>query len=312
MPYLTHRVPVPDGHLEVGEWHPELDEVELLALPTIIALHGMTANHRAWSFLAEAAPRVRIIAPDLRGRGRSGDLPAPFGLDAHVDDLFAVADWFGLDAAIGLGHSLGAFVALLAAQRNPRLFAGMMLVDGGLPLAVPISASAAEHSSAVRGARGSLVFDSRKDYRDFWRAHPGMCGVWSQKHAEYCDYEVVEVDGGFRWAGNAEALAKDAQELYGTARFRSALETISVPTTLIAASRGLFNEEIGIYSQRQLAHARLEYPQVRFLTSDHSHFVSVLSREGAADLAEQLEMLLTTVELCRSGWARNTRDDVSA
>ena len=43
----------------------------------VLALHGITANHLAWQLVAEALPDLRIVAPDLRGRGRSGELPGP-------------------------------------------------------------------------------------------------------------------------------------------------------------------------------------------------------------------------------------------
>lgn len=309
MPYTLHRVPVRGGYLAVGEWCPEDDTVSLTA-PTIVALHGATGTHLAWSFLAEASPRSRILAPDLRGRGGSRHLPGPYGLTTHVEDVAAVVEWFGLDGAFAVGHSLGAFVATLAQSAGEDVFDALLLVDGGLPLAVPLAASTAEHASAVfgRGAGASLVFGSREEHQAFWRQHPGTAGVWTPLHAACADYESVDDGGRVRWAGDSDALAQDLRELHGVARFRAALDSIAVPTTIIAARRGLFNEDDGLYSDRQLAHARKEWPQIRFITTEHNHYLSVLSHEGGRDIAEQLDVLSTTVELCRTGWARNTRD----
>src|SRR5215212_12048200 len=46
-----------------------------------VAVHGMTASAMAWSVVARALPREwTLVAPDLRGRGRSADLPGPYGL----------------------------------------------------------------------------------------------------------------------------------------------------------------------------------------------------------------------------------------
>jgi hypothetical protein len=47
--------------------------------PTILAVHGVTSSHLAWELLAEALPHVRIIAPDLRGRGRSNGVSRGHG-----------------------------------------------------------------------------------------------------------------------------------------------------------------------------------------------------------------------------------------
>lgn len=40
--------------------------------PEVLALHGLTGHGRRWRNLAEQhLPDVRVIAPDLRGHGRS-------------------------------------------------------------------------------------------------------------------------------------------------------------------------------------------------------------------------------------------------
>ena len=54
---------------------------------------------------------VRLIAPDLRGRGRSNTLPGPFGMTRHADDMAAVLDFLGVPRAVVVGHSMGGFVS---------------------------------------------------------------------------------------------------------------------------------------------------------------------------------------------------------
>ncbi|MGK3816897.1 alpha/beta fold hydrolase, partial [Enterococcus faecium] len=66
--------------------------------------------------MAREAPDVRLLAPDLRGRGRSADLSGPFGMSAHSDDLAAILDAAGVDRALIVGHSMGAFVSAVFAD----------------------------------------------------------------------------------------------------------------------------------------------------------------------------------------------------
>jgi|SRR5450631_1364384 len=84
--YRTHDLPVDGGTLRVGEWGP--DSSDETAAPTVIALHAITASHLAWAPVAQACPRLRVIAPDLRGRGRSGAfrpaLGRAIGLSMHT------------------------------------------------------------------------------------------------------------------------------------------------------------------------------------------------------------------------------------
>ena len=116
MTYRTHDVPVGGGTLRVGEWGSHDSEHHGA---TVIAVHGITASHLAWASLAKALPQVRLIAPDLRGRGRSAGLPGPYGMARHAADLEAVIQSLELPPAILLGHSMGAFVAVVAAHLYP-------------------------------------------------------------------------------------------------------------------------------------------------------------------------------------------------
>src|SRR5687767_554152 len=93
-------VPVAGGDLRVARWGSEG--------PAILVLHGITASHMSWPYVArELSDEARFIAPDLRGRGGSRDLPGPYGMGAHADDCIAVLDHLGIDKAVILGHSMG-------------------------------------------------------------------------------------------------------------------------------------------------------------------------------------------------------------
>src|SRR5262249_37557409 len=74
--------------------------------PAVVAIHGLTANHRCWASVADAlAPDVRLIAYDLRGRGESDKPPTGYSLAIHGDDLAALLDHFGLRRVVLIGHS---------------------------------------------------------------------------------------------------------------------------------------------------------------------------------------------------------------
>jgi hypothetical protein len=85
-------VAVPGGSLQVGRWG--------TTGPTVLALHGITAKHMAWLEVARNLPGVTLLAPDLRGRGRSADLPGPFGLGAHVADIVALLEAVGSERVV--------------------------------------------------------------------------------------------------------------------------------------------------------------------------------------------------------------------
>ncbi|RMI35188.1 alpha/beta fold hydrolase [Nocardia stercoris] len=100
--------------------------------PTILALHGLTGHGLRWRLLAERLPDCRVIAPDLRGHGRSTSLP-PWTLETVADDVAALIE--PRRPVTVVGHSFGGMVAIHLAHRNPELVAGLVLLDPavGLP-----------------------------------------------------------------------------------------------------------------------------------------------------------------------------------
>ncbi|GAA0995729.1 alpha/beta fold hydrolase [Subtercola frigoramans] len=298
MTYFTHDVPVRGGVMRVGEWRPECPDA-----PTIVALHGMSGSHLAWQFLAEQLPEYRIVAPDLRGRGLSAQLPAPFGVASHLDDVAAISAALNVSRATIVGHSMGAFVAVAALREHPEVFVRGILADGGLPVTVPLDLADDELVEAVLGVaaarRVEFTFSSRDMYRKFWRLHPAFAGDWSEALSSYADYDLAEVvttDGevAFRPVANPAAVKADARELYGSHALRATLCGLRVPMTVLYASRGLLNETPGVYSGREIAGWQAELPStVSFVeVAEANHYTLVLSQHGAEAIAQVLRTAL--------------------
>jgi lipase len=168
--YRSVDVAVEGGRMRVGVWDAPAD-----AAPAVLLIHGVTASHLSWPFVAERLPDARVIAPDLRGRGRSNGLEGRAGLHAHARDLVAVLDALGVDRAVVVGHSMGAFVALVLGDLFPERVSRVVLVDGGLPLDLPEGMTADEVIQHVLGPtadRLAMRFATTEAYLDFWRAHP--------------------------------------------------------------------------------------------------------------------------------------------
>ena len=96
--------------------------------PVVVMLHGPMANHEAaLPLVAPLAVRYRIIAPDLRGSGRSW-CGAPLAFDQLADDVERLVDFVGATRAVVGGISGGSGVALRFALRRPGRIAGLVVV----------------------------------------------------------------------------------------------------------------------------------------------------------------------------------------
>lgn len=280
----TVRVPVAGGDLHVGVWDAPASDA-----PTIVAIHGVTSSHLAWEFLAAALPGVRIVAPDLRGRGRSNDLVGPAGMARHAADLETLFRAMDLGPTLVVAHSMGAFVAVAFAARHPDLVSRLVLVDGGLPLDTPEGLTPDELVAAILGptaARLNLRFASTDAYLDFWRDHPAFTHDWSAELERYLAYDLVAAGGGLRPATSYATTVEDTIDMNATTTISDSLAALSRPALLITVPRGLQDEPPGLYAESYLPGVLAAHPAIAHERwPGLNHYTVVLSRGGAERLA---------------------------
>lgn len=276
--YRTTTVPVRGGGLTVGVWGPD-------DAPTVLAVHGVTATHRAWALVAEHAPELRIIAPDLRGRGRSNSLPGPWGMPTHADDMAAVLDAFGVERTVVLGHSMGAFVSATLAMRHPSRVAELVLVDGGLPIPLPAGVTAADLPGALIGPaaeRLAMRFESHDAYREFWKAHPAFAADWSPMIEQYADYDLDGQAPELTPSSVYDAVAADSLQLSGDTGYADGLASLGIPVQFVRAPRGLLNQDAGLYSPELVTRWGERMPQlILHEVDDVNHYTIVMAERGA-------------------------------
>jgi lipase len=277
---------LPDGTLRVLRWG--------TGGRAALAVHGITASAAAWQAVARALPADwSLFAVDLRGRGHSAGLPGPYGFSQHVTDLVAAAGQLGLDRPVLTGHSLGAYVALLAATRHPDRFGGLLLVDGGLPLPVPDGADLDAVLDASLGpalARLRQTFPSITAYFDFWRPHPALKDAWNADIEDYLRYDLTGPDGAFKSRVVEEAARTDGRELRrDAATFGAALGALPGPARLLTAPHGLFGEPPGLQPPELCA---TWLPQAPLLLAEEvpgcNHYTLVLDPVHAATVAARI------------------------
>jgi pimeloyl-ACP methyl ester carboxylesterase len=98
--------------------------------PPLVLVHGAGADGRSWRpQLAALADELTVVAWDEPGAGRSGEVPAGFGLADYADCLGAVIGSLGLGPAHVAGLSWGGTVVLELYRRHPEHVATLVLAD---------------------------------------------------------------------------------------------------------------------------------------------------------------------------------------
>ncbi len=296
--YRLVQAPVAGGELTVARWGDRG--------PVVLAVHGVTASHREFSALADAlAGEVQLIAPDLRGRGRSNNVPGPWGMLAHARDLVAVLDHLELDVAdVVLGHSMGAFISAVLAAEQPTRCGAVMMVDGGLPILpmlplhrVPVIGGWLIEKLVQRVlgpalSRLEMTFASREDYRAYWRDHPALARDWSRYVEDYLDYDLVGEAPQLRPATSKTALLEDVRAQLFENVVPSALKRLVGPVRFLRAPRGL-KDDRPLYTPARLKRIGRGIAGFSFAdVDDVNHYTIMISERGAAAVANELRALL--------------------
>jgi pimeloyl-ACP methyl ester carboxylesterase len=97
---------------------------------TIVLLHGFLENASMWNEIAsELSKRNRVVTIDLLGHGSSDCLGYVHSMELFAEALEAVLKQLRIRRCILVGHSLGGYVVLSFAERNPQKVKGLCLLN---------------------------------------------------------------------------------------------------------------------------------------------------------------------------------------
>jgi lipase len=277
-------VPVDGGELRVLQWG--------TGRRVAVAVHGITASAMSWQAVArQMPPDWTLAAPDLRGRGSSAHLPGPYGLERHAADVTAILRHFGGRPVLA-GHSMGAYVALLARDAHPNLSRRLVLVDGGLPLPVPDGIDpevALEASIGPAIARLRQTFPSTEAYLDFWRAHPALADHWTADVEAYARYDLAGEAGSMRSRVVPAAVSADSRDVLVGKPFADALGRLTQPTPLLTAPGGFLGQPPGVLPPELVEKWAELVPQLRPLrVPEVNHYTIMFDRQAAAAVARAM------------------------
>ncbi|HVN76768.1 MAG TPA: alpha/beta fold hydrolase [Thermoanaerobaculaceae bacterium] len=101
--------------------------------PLVVLLHGAGDGAGTWfKVVPELIRAHRLVVPDLAGHGESAPRRGPIDLKDVIGGFEAAMDAVTPgEKAVLVGNSLGAWVAMVEAQRRPGRVAAVVCIDGG-------------------------------------------------------------------------------------------------------------------------------------------------------------------------------------
>jgi len=124
--------------------------------PTVLCLAGLTRNSADFADLcSKLAPRFRVLAVELRGRGRSARDPDwhHYQPAVYLDDVLALLDQQLITRVAVIGTSLGGLLAMMLGAAHAARIAGIVLNDIGPEIDPRGAARIREYAGRVPPAR---------------------------------------------------------------------------------------------------------------------------------------------------------------
>ena len=99
--------------------------------PAVLLLHGWPHTWRLWhGILPTLASHHRVIAPDLRGLGKSTRAEDGYDLHTLADDAAALLDALQIETASVVGIDLGVQIAWMLMRRHPERVERLAVMEG--------------------------------------------------------------------------------------------------------------------------------------------------------------------------------------
>ena len=152
----------------------------------VICLHGLTRNSRDFEIIAPriAALGRRVVAPDMRGRGKSANDPDPahYVPTVYAQDVVSLLDKLEIPQAVFIGTSMGGIITMVVGMTAPGRVAATVLNDVGPKLETDGLKRIASYVGRVRPLPSwdeavstakeiaGAAYPHRDDDRDFWLA----------------------------------------------------------------------------------------------------------------------------------------------
>ena len=258
--------------------------------PPIVTLHGLSANAHCFAGLIAAglSPTFRVVAPDLRGRGRTDKPATGYTMADHAGDVLALLDALGLDRVILVGHSFGGYVAIYIASHFPERVDKLVVIDAAITLNPRV------HELLKPSLdRLTRISPSVEAYLAEARDAPHLAGFWDDHIEQYFRAEIQEnADGTAQSATSASAIGQSMVGLRSEP-WLDLVKSVKQPV--------LFLNAVGAYGppgtpalvEPEYARATADaFPNVRYVVVPGNHMTMVFG-PGALAVNREIERFVS-------------------
>jgi pimeloyl-ACP methyl ester carboxylesterase len=221
----------------------------------ILCLHGILDQGPVWQEVANflVGQGYRVVAPDLRGHGKSGHVSS-YNLIDFLGDLDRIIPEL-FDAPITLvGHSFGSVLAAIYSGVRPEKVNNVVLVETIMPGKIQPSETVnqlATHLDYLCSPPTHAVFPNLSIAAK--RLRIGTPGLSESLSLQLAERIMQPCEGGYQWRWDSLLKTRAGIEFNGIDRNRylAILKAIKAPITLVYGDKSEFNRPEDLQQQQE-------------------------------------------------------------
>lgn len=123
----------------------------------LVLVHGFPFDRRMWEFQVRGlSSDRRVVAVDLRGRGKSPEEGDGWTMETYARDVAATVDSLGVDQVDIAGMSMGGYVVMAFFKLFPEKVRSLIFIDTKAGDDAPEAKEAREKTAALVREKGTL------------------------------------------------------------------------------------------------------------------------------------------------------------
>jgi pimeloyl-ACP methyl ester carboxylesterase len=254
--------------------------------PPIILLPGLTANANSFEGLVGEglAPRFRVLAIDLRGRGQSDKPQGGYSMADHAADVIGILDALEIEWPVVGGHSFGGMLAMYIASQFPDRVRKLIILDSAAGLIRPETREMIKPSLGRLGKR----FASWQQYIDVIKKAPFFDGWWEPAVESYYRADVLTSEDGSVMPRSRYENIAEAMDRVGEVDWNQVASSIPQPALLFRAPEGMAGKGSPPLLSHPTARATVDAISDCKYTEVPGNHMTMLYGQGARKMADDI------------------------
>lgn len=244
--------------------------------PTVILLHGLSANANSFESYIKLLNNCKIISVDLRGRGLSEKPDNGYSMQSHAKDIIELMNALKIDKAILGGHSFGGLLSVYLGVHYAERVSKIILID----VAAKMHPEVRELVTPSVMSRLKKTWSTYDEYITNMKKAPFLQGQWLPEMESFYKADCIETENGIASRSNFEHIQQAVEAVLNPGiHWEELITQIKQPSIVINGTEPFVNNQVLVSKQHAMETVQM-MKNCKYVAVAGNH-VTMLFGEGA-------------------------------